>query len=81
MRTIRSKITWLTVSAIVVSIVVATVFGISSIRELGNNNSEKMLTMLCETGEKNLDHYFESMEQSVVMVASFAEADLDTIEL
>ena len=81
MRTIRSKITWLTVSAIVVSIAVATVFGISSIRELGNNNSEKMLTMLCETGEKNLDHYFESMEQSVVMVASFAEADLDTIEL
>ena len=49
MRTIRSKITWLTVSAIVVSIAVATVFGISSIRELGNNNSEKMLTMLCET--------------------------------
>ena len=81
MRSIRSKITWLTVSAIVVSIAVATVFGISSIRELGNNNSEKMLTMLCETGEKNLDHYFESMEQSVVMVASFAEADLDTIEL
>ena len=71
----------LAVSAIVVSIAVATVFGISSIRELGNNNSEKMLTMLCETGEKNLDHYFESMEQSVVMVASFAEADLDTIEL
>ena len=81
MRSIKKKITFLTVGAIMVSITVATLFGINSIRVLGNSNSEKMLTMLCETGEKNLDHYFESMEQSVVMVASFAEADLDTIEL
>lgn len=36
-----------------------------------------MLIMQCETGEKNLDHYFESIEQSVAMVSSFAEADLE----
>ena len=66
--------------AIVVAITIATVFGISSIRDLGNSNSEKMLSMLCETGEKNLERYFESMEQSVAMVSSFAEADLDTMD-
>ncbi len=77
MRSIRTKITLLTVTAIVIAITAATIFGISSIKELGNNDSEEMLMMLCETGEKNLDHYFESIEQSVAMVSSFAEADLD----
>ncbi len=80
MRSIKTKITFLTVGAIVVAITIATAFGISSIRDLGNSNSEKMLSMLCENGEKNLERYFESMEQSVAMVSSFAEADLDTMD-
>lgn len=81
MNSIRTKNTFLTITAVVVSVAIAAFFGIRSIIELGNSDSEKMLLMQCETGEKNLDHYFESVEQSVAMVSSFAEADLEGTEI
>ncbi|MDO4806174.1 MAG: diguanylate cyclase, partial [Coriobacteriales bacterium] len=42
----------------------------------GKSDSDQMLTLLCESGEKNLDHYFKSVEQSVQMVSAYVESDL-----
>ena len=77
MKSIRTKITLLTIFAIVISLFAATVFGIITIRRLGKENSEQMLLLLCEVGEKNLDSYFESVESSVETVSKYTQEDLD----
>lgn len=77
MNSIRTKITLLTVCVITVTMVVAATLGVVEIRRIGDRSSRRILSLLCETGEKNLDFYFESVEQSVEMVSSFAEEDLD----
>ena len=80
MYSIRTKITLLTVCAIVTAMSISTVFGVFSIKNFGDSSSKQILRLLCETGEKNLDAYFGSVEQSVEMVAAFAEADLTGLE-
>ncbi|MBQ8964210.1 MAG: efflux RND transporter periplasmic adaptor subunit [Clostridia bacterium] len=80
MRSIRTKTTLLTVCAIVVAMTIATLLSVSAIRNIGNSSSDQMLYLLCETGEKNLDSYFESVEQSVELVSSFVKEDLEGLE-
>ena len=80
MHSIRTRITLMTVSAIVITMAVATVFGVIAINNIGSRSANRMLYLLCETGEKNLDHYFESVEQSVEMVSAYVESDLDGLD-
>ncbi|MBQ6479886.1 MAG: diguanylate cyclase [Anaerolineaceae bacterium] len=77
MTSIRTKTTLLTICEIVITITVATLLGITAIRNIGNKSSDRMLHLLCESGEKNLDYYFESVEQSVEMVSAYVESDLE----
>jgi diguanylate cyclase (GGDEF)-like protein len=77
MYSIRTKITIMTVCAIIITMVFSAVFGVIAIRKIGNDNSNQILLLLCESGEKNLDSYFDSVEQSVEMVAAYVESDLD----
>ena len=77
MHSIRTKITALTVGAIIIVMAVAAVSGVSAIRNLGTKSADRILLLLCESGEKNLDYYFESVEQSVEMVSAYVESDLD----
>lgn len=56
---------------------IVTAIAIFSVRALGNRNAKQMLYMLCETGEKNLNIYFDSVEQSLSTVATLIDADLD----
>ena len=76
-KSIRTKTALLTVCAIIVTTVVATLLGVVAIRNIGNTNSNEMLLLLCETGEKELDSYFEGVERSVEMVSAYAEQDLE----
>ena len=80
MHSIRTKITLATVGTIVVTMAVATILGVIAIGNIGSRSANQMLYLLCETGEKNLDHYFESVEQSVQMVSAFVESDLDGLD-
>ena len=80
MKSIRTKITTLTVLAIAFALTAATVFGVIAIRNIGQRSSNQILLLLCESGEKNLDFYFESVEQSVEMVSAYVESDLVSIE-
>ena len=78
MHSIKSKITLITVSAIVITMLLAMILGINAVVRIGQERSGQILELLCETGEKNLDFYFEDFERSVGMVSSYAEADLET---
>ena len=80
MKSLKTKITLMMIGAITVVMVVAAVFGVVAIREIGNRAADRILLLLCETGEKNLDYYFESVEQSVEMVSAYVEADLNGLE-
>ena len=77
---IRTKTALLAVSFIVAAIVITAVIGAVSIKNLGDSSSDQMLLMLCKTGERNLDRYFSSVEQSVEMISSFIKTDLEGIE-
>lgn len=80
MNSIRTKVTVMTVTAIIIAMIVAAVLGVTAIRHLGTSNANEMLLLLCESGEKNLDSYFESVEQSVEMVSAYVESDLAKLE-
>ncbi|MBQ9438350.1 MAG: diguanylate cyclase [Lachnospiraceae bacterium] len=81
MNSIRTKMTLLTVCAIVVALTIATFLGVVAIRNIGHSSSNQMLLLLCESGEKNLDSYFASVEQSVEMVSAYVEMDLEGLDL
>ena len=77
---IRAQIMILTVGAVVVIMLIATVMGIVAIRSVGRTSSREMLYLLCKSGEKNLDYYFEGVEKSVEMVSAYVESDLDGLD-
>ncbi len=80
MHSIQIKTTLLTVCAIVASITAATLLSVSAVRQIGSSDANQILSLLCETGQKNLDSYFQSVEQSVEMVSSFVESDIGGLE-
>ena len=79
MTSIRTRITLLTVCAIVIAVTVVTFIGVAAIRNMEDKNSAQMLFLMCETGEKNLDSYFESVEQTVRTVSTLVQEDLETL--
>ncbi|MBQ7566997.1 MAG: diguanylate cyclase [Oscillospiraceae bacterium] len=81
MHSIRTKITLLTVCAVIVSMTIATVLAAAAIKDLGTENSNQILRLLCETGQKNLDAYFESIQQSVETVSGYANSDLEHTDI
>ena len=81
MRSIRTKYTLLTVCAIIVALIIATVIGVVSIKNLGNKDAEQMLSLVCTTGAKELDYYFEDVEGSVKTVSSLVQNSLEDASL
>ena len=79
MRSIQSKTTLLTIAGIFVAIIVATIISAISVRNIGIDSAKQNLQLLCEAGEKSLDYYFESVEQSVETVSTYIKSDLLTI--
>ena len=77
MYSIRTKISAVTIGAIIITMIIATVLGVVAIRDIGTSSAEKMLLLLCEAGQKNLDGYLEDLEQNVGVVSAYVEADLD----
>ena len=81
MRHIKAKITLIIIVAIVLSMGIVTLLSMNSIKRLGQEDSEHILLLLCETGQKNLDSYFVSVEKSVGLIASYVENDLADTEI
>ena len=58
MKSIRSRITFIIITAIVLSTGITMFIGINDVMELGESSSKQALKLLCESGEKNLDYCF-----------------------
>ncbi len=80
MHSLRTKITAVTISAIIITMIIATIFGVVAIRNIGMSSSEEMLMLLCEAGEKNLDASLLDVEQDVETISAYVESDLDGLE-
>ena len=70
----------LTTCITVIAVAVVAVLSVVFIRNTEHRKSDQLLLLLCETGERNLDYYFDSVEKSVRKVATFAERDLDGLD-
>ena len=80
MHSLRTKITMLTVWMIVIAVSVVTFVSVVFIRRNEHHNTEQVLLLLCETGERNLDYYFNSVHKSVNRVSNFVERDLSGLD-
>lgn len=80
MKSLRTKITFLAVCAVSVVMIGAATLGALVIKNIGRRSANQLILLMCETGEKNLDFYFESVEQSVEMVSAYVESDLDGLD-
>lgn len=77
MKNIGMRITAVMVTAIIITMGVATFLGVLAIRSIGRSDSDQMLLLLAESGRNELDDYFESVEQAVEIEAAYAESDLE----
>lgn len=80
MHSLRKRIIWLSVCAVVAAVIAVTVFSTILIRNDRHDESDQLLLLLCETGERNLDNYFNGVQNSVGKVSSFVEKDIDGLE-
>lgn len=80
MQSLRTRITLMTVCVVIFSVAVVTLLSAVFIQRTEHHKSDQLLLLLCETGERNLDYYFNSVQKSVGRVESYAEADLVGLE-
>ncbi len=80
MKSLRTKITVMTLLVVVVAVTIVTILSVIFIIKTEHRESDQLLLLLCETGERNLDYYFNSVQKSVEKVASFAEKDIDDLD-
>ena len=77
MRSVKNKITTITMCIAIITMGISAAVGVMALRSVGTSNADQVLLLMCETGQKNLDHDFQSVEQSVAMVSAYVESDLD----
>ena len=76
MKSIRAKISLLTMTAIIVTMCIGILINYTNVKDIGQYSADQILVLMCESGQKNLDSYFSSIERSVGIVSSYAETDL-----
>ena len=67
-------------SVVVIAIVTISLLSVLIIRKTEHRKSDQLLLLLCETGDRNLDFYFSSVQKSVGKVVSYVEADIDGLD-
>lgn len=80
MRSLKTRFTLLTIGVLALALTAISVLSVVFIRNTEHHKSDQLLLLLCETVERNLDYYFNSVQKSVGRVASFVQADLDGLE-
>ena len=80
MHSLRTRITLLTVCVTVIAVSLVTLVSVLFIRTSKHRESEQMLLLLCETGQRNMDYFFHNVQRSVGKVAAYAEENLTGLE-
>lgn len=80
MHSLRTRIALMAISMVVVAVLAISLIFVVFTRNTEHGKNEQLLLLLCETGERNLDYYFTSVEKSVKKMAAYTEKDLDGLE-
>ena len=75
MHSLRTRITITMLCIILSALVIVTSISAVFIRRTESHKSDRLLLMLCESGERSLDYYFDSVQNSVLRVTSFVEEE------
>jgi diguanylate cyclase (GGDEF) domain len=75
------RIVLLTLSAILCSVLIVGVIGISSVKTEGDRNTSRQLNLICDDRSKTLNEFLKSVEQSVNMIAAYAADNFNSLEL
>ncbi|MBR1707509.1 MAG: diguanylate cyclase [Clostridia bacterium] len=81
MRSIRTKITLLTLAAILISILSFGMIGIYFIIDEITKTSTETMNLICENRKDALNEYLNSIKQSVNMISRYATDSLDGVAL
>ena len=80
MKSIREKVTLLTTIAILMVALVVGLTAVLTLRESGNYDSAKILSLTCEKEAAAIDMRLHNTEQAVQIIADYAEERLFSIE-
>lgn len=77
---LRTRITVTMLCIILAALAVTTLLSAVFIRTTESHKSDQLLQMLCVSGQRSLDYYFESVQNTVTKVTLFAEEDLNSAD-
>ena len=80
MRSLRTRITVMMLCVILTALAIITLLSAIFIRKTESQKADQLLLMLCESGERSLDYYFDSVQNSVLKVTSYAEENLEGLD-
>ena len=75
MKSLRTKLTFITICVVALTIVIVSSLSVFFIRNTEAKKSDQILLLISETGKRNLDYYFDSVQKSVDNVAKYANAN------
>ncbi len=81
MHSIRTRITLIMLSAMLISILSFGIIGIYFIREESRQMSARNLHLVCENRKDSLNEYLSSIQQSVSMISRYAIDSIDSVAL
>ncbi len=81
MHSIRTKLTALTIAALLVSLLSIGSMGIFAVRSQGERYTAQTMNLICDNCRASLDEYLNSVEQSVDMVTRYIGETLDSMDL
>ena len=81
MHSIRSKITALTIIAIITTVLCVLAVSFFTLKEKNDRESVEMMNLIAQDTKKSIGRYTESIEQSVEMAANIAYDRLDIIAM
>lgn len=80
MHSLRTRITVTMLVVINVALLIVTLISAVFIQRTESRESEEILMSMCESGVRSLDYYFDSVEDTVIRVSSYAQDHLDGID-
>ena len=80
MKTLRAKITSITIFIVAISVLVVASISVFFIRNTEHRKSDQLLLLLSETGKTNLDYYFGSVQKSVGKVSEYASSNITGVD-
>ena len=81
MNSLRTKITMLIIGMVIIAVTTVTLLSMLFFTRDENRESGQLMVLLCQTGARNLNYYFDSVQSSVGKVAGYVDADLDRVDL